>query len=152
MENGKTKATRDSDLSKELGLKSWGDKRVRAFLICYHCGKRRCIYSARDDDYIACMEVLQQKLEAMSERYSCGDLLFDDSHRDGYYNNEGRRLKLREICIHCGEGGSSDFLLSLPQLQEHCMTDGYNSFPICTACLAIGKKVVKGGKKDNMQA
>ena len=70
----------------------------------------------------------------------------------GYYNNEGRMLKLREICIHCGEGGSSDFLLSLTQLQECCMTDGYNSFPICTACLVIGKKVVKGGKKDNMQA
>ena len=46
MENGKTKATHDSDLSKELGLKSWDAKRVQAFLICYHCGKRRCIYSA----------------------------------------------------------------------------------------------------------
>ena len=80
MENGKTKATRDSDLSKELGLKSWDTKRVRAFSICYHCGKRRCIYSAWDDDYIACMEVLQQKLESVSEKYSCGDLLFDDSH------------------------------------------------------------------------
>jgi len=32
------------------------------------------------------------------------------------------------------------------------MTDGYNPFPICTACLTIGKEVVKGGKKDNMQA
>jgi len=114
--------------------------------------------------------VLQQKLESVSEQYSCGDLLFDDTHHlskvlvqkqnitcespieKGYYNNEGSRLKLREICIHCGEGGSSDFLLSLPQLQECCMTDGYNSFPICTACLAIGKKVVKEGKKENMQA
>ena len=40
----------------------------------------------------------------------------------------------------------------LPQLEEHCMTDGYNFFPICTTCLAIGKKVVKGGKNDNIQA
>jgi hypothetical protein len=27
------------------------------------------------------MEVLQQKLESVSKRYSCGDLTFDDSHR-----------------------------------------------------------------------
>ena len=27
------------------------------------------------------MEVLQQKLESVSDRYFCGDLLFDDSHR-----------------------------------------------------------------------
>jgi len=32
------------------------------------------------------------------------------------------------------------------------MTDGYNSFSICTTCLDIGKKVVNGGKKDNMHA
>jgi hypothetical protein len=32
------------------------------------------------------------------------------------------------------------------------MTDGYNSFPMCSACLAIGKKAGKGGNKDNMQA
>ena len=61
-------------------------------------------------------------------------------------------MKLKEICIHCGEGGTNDFVLGLSQLQERCMTDGYNSFPICTTCLAIGKKVVNGGKKDNIQA
>jgi len=81
MENGKTKSTRDSDLSKELGLESCNAKRVQAFLICYHYGQRRCIYSTQDDDDFVCMEVLQQKLESVSERYSYGDLLFDDSHR-----------------------------------------------------------------------
>jgi hypothetical protein len=31
MANGKAKATLDSDLSKELGFKSWDAKRFRAF-------------------------------------------------------------------------------------------------------------------------
>ena len=48
--------------------------------------------------------------------------------------------------------GSESFLLRLPQLQERNMTGGYNCFPICVDCIASGKKVVKGRKKDEQQA
>ena len=61
-------------------------------------------------------------------------------------------MKLVDICIHCGEGGSTDFLLCESELRERSMTDGYSCFPICTACLKSGKKVVKGGKKSAAQA
>ena len=156
--DAKAKSNRDSQLAKTLGMKSWDAKKVRTIVTCYHCGKRRCIYSPKDSDYYPAESALQQKLETVSERYSCGDLLFDDSHRlskvfvqkqaltcesqieKGYYNNSERRLKLKPICIHCGEGGSSDFLYCLPELQERNMTDGYNCFPFCTACISSGKK------------
>ena len=109
-------------------------------------------------------------MESVSDRFSCGDLLFDNDHplskvivqkqsltcespiEKGYYNCEERALKLKDICIHCGEKGAADFLFSLPQLQQKNMTDGYNCFPICVACLEKGKKVVKGNKKNAIQA
>lgn len=61
--------------------------------------------------------VLQQKLELVSFRYSCRDLIFEDTHplskihihgedmscesriEKSYYNIKERALKLREICI-----------------------------------------------------
>ena len=107
----------------------------------------------------------------MSGRFSCGSLLFDDGHHlskilvqkqnltcesqieRGYYNNKERKLKLRDICVHCGEMGSKEFLLSLPELQERCLTDGYNCHPICVTYMQGGKKVVrvKNATQNKMQ-
>ena len=51
-EGDKSKAQRDQEVTKELKLKSWDGKKVRSFVSCFHCGKRRCIYSPTDDAYI----------------------------------------------------------------------------------------------------
>ena len=40
--------SRDAAMTVKSGLKSWNVKTVRAFLVCYNCGKRRCVYSAKD--------------------------------------------------------------------------------------------------------
>ena len=169
-ELAKKHKARDADLAKRLNLKSWEGKKVRAFLICYHCGKRRCIYTGKDGDYHAAKVALRQKMESVSDRFSCGDLLFEDDHHlskvivqkqsltcespieKGYYNCEGRALKLKDICFHCGEKGAEDFLFGLQQLREKNMTGGYNSFPICVACIEKGKTPMKGGKKNELQA
>ena len=123
-----------------------------------------------EDDYLEARVVLQQKLESIARHFSCGDLLFDDSHylsnilvqkqsltcesniEKGYYHNKDRSLKLKDVCIHCGEMGTESFLLRMPQLRQKNMTKGYNCFPICTACIGNGKAVVKGGKKEAIQA
>ena len=94
-------------------------------------------------------------------RCSCGPLLFDDGHHlskilvqtqnlicesqieRGYYNNKERKLKLRDMCVHCGEMGSKEFLLSLPELQARSLTDGYACHSICIKCMQSGKKVLK---------
>ena len=115
---------RDEKLSKSLILKSWDGKKVRAFVICYHCGKRRCIYTGKDEDYLAAKVAFRQRLESVSSRYSCG-----------------------------GEKGAADFLYSLQQLREKNMTGGFKCFPICVVCLDKKKKVVRGGgKKNEIQA
>jgi hypothetical protein len=169
-EEARKRAKRDVDINKALGLKSWDGKKVRAIVTCFHCMKRRCIFTVTDADFSAARVALHQKLESVSGRYSCGDLLFDDSHplskvivqkqsltcespiEKGYYNKQGRALSLKDVCIHCGEQGGDDFLLKTPQLQSRSMTGGYKCFPICVYCLENGKKVVKmGGKKDASQ-
>jgi hypothetical protein len=48
--------------------------------------------------------------------------------------------------------GTESFLLRMPQLRQKRMTKGYDCFPICTACIGMGKDVVKGTKKDAIQA
>ena len=97
----------------EKTVKGWDAKRVRAIVQCFHCGKARCSYTVTDDDYSSAMLALQQHMESVSHYFSCGDLLFDDSHylsklvlkrknltcetpiEKGYYNNKDRRLKLK---------------------------------------------------------
>ena len=113
-----------------------------------------------------------QKLESVSGRFSCGDLLFADDHHlstilvqkqnltcesrieTAYYKHKERGLKLKNICIHCEESGSSgSFILSTLGLRERNLTDGYDCFPICIPSLGIHKKVVKAGRtKDQVQA
>ena len=70
----------------------------------------------------------------------------------GYYNHKDRRLKFVNICIHCGDPGSSKYLLETEQLRERCMSNGYQCFPICIACLDNKKSIVHKGKKDQLQA
>ena len=75
-------------------------------------------------------------MKSISFRYSCGDLVFDDDHpvstvlgqrqaitcgstiEKAYYNSKERALKLSDICIHCGEVGSKDFLLGQTGSEE----------------------------------
>ena len=133
----KARSDLDANITKAVGLKSWSGTRVRSFVTCYHCGKRRGIYLARDDEYIAAMTALQQKLESVSERLYCGDLLFDDSHplsrvlvqkqrltcesliENGHYSVSKRRLKLKPISYHCGEFSAP---LEKGNLQKRCLT------------------------------
>jgi len=147
---------------------SWDAKKVRAVLKRYHCAKPRCIYSPVDATYNAATTALQQKMESVSNRFSCGDLLFEDSHHlskvlvqqqaltcesrieKGYFNHKDRKLKLPDICIHCGEEGAEDSLLSQPQLIERKLTGGKICFPISADCLKCGKTVLKTGRKDAM--
>ena len=109
-------------------------------------------------------------MESVSGRFSCGDLLFDNDNplskvivqkqsltcespiEKGYYNCDGRALKLKDLCYHCGEKGNVDFLYGLQQLRERNMTGGYNCYPICVVCIGKKKKVVKGNKKNAIQA
>ena len=122
-------------------------------------------------DITAALKALQQKLEYVSECYVLffwWYIVHNGHHlskilvqkqsptrespiEKGYCNNIDRQLKLKPIYIHYREGDSSNFLYCLPQLRVCCMTEGYNCFPICTACLSSRKKVVNGDIVDNMQ-
>ena len=62
------------------------------------------------------------------------------------------RLKLKDLCIRCGEIAGKSFLLCSHELHDHCLTDGYCCYPICIPCLDSGSKVVRGRKKDEVQA
>ena len=159
------KKVRDKKVDKEAGLKSWDPKKVRSILTCFSCGKRRCIFSKENGiDYKNVSVALQQKYESVSERFTCGDLLFPDNHpfsrllaqrtnincesqiEKAYFNVPVRGFKTQDACIHCGEGcreeRKSDFLLGQEELQERNATAGYSCYPIGTMCLDGGKKVV----------
>jgi hypothetical protein len=169
----KERTKRDERVSKQFKLKSWDGKKVRATVACFECGKPRCVYSQEEKAYFAAETVLQQKLESVSLRYSCGDLLFPDNHHlsgvlvqrqslvcesaieKGYYNCSNRLLKLKDLCIYCGAEdaeGSNNFLLGMKELTEQCKTNGYHCFPICTMCLDKGKKIVTKGKQNALLA
>ena len=102
----------------------------------------------------------------MSERYSCGNLIFDDSDplsevfnqrqnltckmpiERGYYNVPERKLKLRDICFHCGETGTDSFLLCQEQLEKRFATEGYKCLPTCVECFDSEKKATTTGTQD----
>ena len=64
-----------------------------------------------------------------------------------YYNVDGRKLKLEDVCIHCGNGGTSAFLRCQPELEAENMTGGKLCYPICIDCIKEGKKPVQYTKK-----
>ena len=164
------RAKRDERVTKEAVLKSWDGKKARCTLTCYECLKVRVVYTRNDEAYYAAREALQQKLEMVSHRFCCGNLLYDDDHplsqilcqkqnltcalpiEKGYYNCKDRSLKLPDVCYHCGAGGDKQFVLRTEELRERGLSGGYNCFPICVACLRGGKKVVTKGRKNEMQA
>lgn len=107
------------------GMRTWEGKKVRCIVICFSCGKPRCIFSNENNaDFENAMVAFQQKLESVSERYSCRDLIFPDNDplsklvvqrqnlncespiEKQYYNIKGRAYKTDDICYHCGEGCS----------------------------------------------
>lgn len=47
-EDTKERTNRDLLVSQAAGVRSWEFKKVKGFVVCYHCGKRRCIYSNND--------------------------------------------------------------------------------------------------------
>ena len=114
------RAKRDERVTKAAGLKSWDGKKLRCTVTCYECLKARGVYTRNDETYYAAREALQQKLESVSHRFYCGDLLFDDDHplgqtlcqkhnltctspmEKGYYNCPVRALKLSDMCYHYG--------------------------------------------------
>eukprot|EP00985_Skeletonema_marinoi_P029228 scaffold27229_cov124-Skeletonema_marinoi.AAC.1 len=168
------KKKRDTAIAKLAGKNIWSANRVRCIVTCFNCTKRRCVYSPDDLRYREAATALKQKLESVSERYSCGDLLFDDSDplskvlvqktnltcesdiENGYYNDVSRALRLQDVCVHCGEtedtGSAGTFLLGQKQLEERCLTGGYKSRPICVVCLEMKRKIVTYGKKDESKA
>ena len=77
-ESRRQHAERDKQICKKLKLRSWENKKVRGFLNCYECGKRRCLYTPTEQDWENHKLLVQQKLESVGYRYSCGDLLFGD--------------------------------------------------------------------------
>ena len=132
--------------------------------------KAQCSYTTTEEDYKSAMTALQQKLESVSSCFLCGDLLFDDDHhlskiilqrkaltcqlltKKGYYNNNGRKLKLKSLCYHCGESDSTSFVFGLEELQEKSLSVGHKCYLIRADCTTDGKDVVKHGKQDKMQA
>ena len=172
-------AKRDKALNAELGLRNFESKKARAFVTCFSCAKRRMVYTKSGAEWRQNKLALQQKLESVGHRYSCGDLLWGDGPMSkvlvqrqsltcesrieaAYYNpktpTSERKLGTRNICVHCGCGGdgSGDFLWTMKEMMEKNMTDGFTYFPVCVHCLkALGHKkglVKHGTKRDALQA
>ena len=84
------------------------------------------------------------------------NLTCESDIENGYYNEDGRALSLQDICVHCGEtedtGSAGTFLLGQNQLEERCLTDGYQCRPICIECLKMKRKVVTSGRKNELKA
>ena len=54
---------------------------------------------------------------------------------------------MKDVCIHCGEEGSNDFLLRQEQLESRNLTGGRQCFPTCVDCIGKKKKMVFYPKK-----
>ena len=61
-------------------------------------------------------------------------------------------MKLSPICIHCGEGGTKEFLFGQEELEACNKTGGRWCYPICIVCTDAGKKVVFYSKKKTVQS
>eukprot|EP00956_Cyclotella_meneghiniana_P027770 scaffold63103_cov53-Cyclotella_meneghiniana.AAC.1 len=159
-EAGKAKTARDKAVTRELGLRSWENSKVRGTVNCFHCNKARCLYSVTVEAFLEVSGELRRTMESIDYRYSCGDSIFPDEHptskiigqrinltcespiEKSYYNVTGReRFSVDPICIHCGEKGGSEFLFQQAELESMNKTGGKNCYPICKLCLNAGKKI-----------
>ena len=162
------KVKRDAKVTKELGLRSWDAKKVFATVNCFACMKPRCLFTNSKDsqEFLDAREKLKQKLEEISHRYSCGDIIIGDDEpgskvigqrqnltcltpvEKAYYNINGRSFKTKDVCIHCAETGSIDFLYRQTQLQQMGKINGKTCYPICKNCIESGlNPVVKPKSK-----
>ena len=166
------KVKRDAEVSKALKLKSWEGKKVFAIVKCFHCDKPRCLLTRTKDGlpFYNARKELKDRLESISHMYSCGDLIFKDDEASGkvitqrlnlscespiekcYYNTHGRAFETPDICIHCGAGGSSDFIFGQKQLEDRKKTGGRKCYPICKVCFEAGEDILKYPKKKTNQA
>ena len=156
-----TTKTRDVKKTKDYNFVSWAATRV-----CGFGGKDHCIFSPTKCNYSDNINAFQAKLESVSECYLCGDLIFDDSDplsevfiqrqnltckmpiERAYYNVPERKLKLKDICFHCGETRTNSFLLCQEQLEKRFATEGYKCLPTCVECFDSGKKAAMTGTQD----
>lgn len=119
MEKRKARTARDMAVTKNLKLKSWEAKKAKGILKCYHYNKPRCYFLQEYiDEYKDTAESLLLKMESISFRCSCSNLVFDDDYpvskvlgqrvlltcespvEKAYYNHQGWSLKLPDSCIH----------------------------------------------------
>lgn len=133
--------------------------RVRTFIICKECGKRRVVYCAErlNHDVIREIEKVQDTLI-----YVCGSTLFPfgtkyfatvfvrerqecgNPMETTYYS--GVCAKFAEVCFFCGDldvvGGGED-----PRIQSY--TDKYSIVrPICLTCLEARPPSLRNAKKN----
>ena len=148
-EDAKKQTERDKEINKEIKLRGWELKKFQCFTMYIDCVKRCLLYSPTDHLYVNIKLAVQQRFESISERYTCGNILFDDSHplskvaihkqsviyvspiENGYFVNKQRNLKLKPICYHCGENGSTDHLWGLDKSFAKNTENGYQCFPLC---------------------
>ena len=66
---------------------------------------------------------------------------------------QGEEVETEKHLCSLWSDGVKGVFLSLPELQERCLTEGYNCHPICVTCLQGGKKVlrVKNATPNQMQ-
>ncbi len=83
----KERDVRDKATITAGGMRTWEGNQVHCVVICFSCSKPRCIFSNKNNADIAnALRAFQQKLESVSERYLCGDLIFP--------NNDPLRLQV----------------------------------------------------------
>ena len=117
--------------------------------MCIDCVKCCLFYSPADHLYTNTKLAVHQRLESISERYVCGNLLFDNSHHLGnmkvqkqsltcvlsiekvFCVNKQRSLKLKPTCHRCGEKESTSNLWGVGELHAKNITNDYQYFPLC---------------------
>ena len=149
-----------------VALGGFNDKAVEANGI-YCCFVRPvCRAFGEEEDSEPVEEAVE---ESIFITYSCGNLVFENDYpvsevlaqrqtlnckpqiENAYYNLKERALKLPDICIHCGEGGSNDFLFGQAELEAKGKTEGKRCYLICTLCLGKGKPYMKYQKKRRIK-
>ncbi|XP_053405192.1 uncharacterized protein LOC123536040 [Mercenaria mercenaria] len=131
--------------------------KVRGYVQCFDCGKRRVVYAAKKFTYIE-----QQRLSRVKEEklYVCGSTLFPGLDlQDVVVVKEGQNCqspiettyyadvnnKMEDICFYCG---CAENLADNPAL--HDLREQFGTVrPICEACWVSGKEPSTRNKRVN---